>query len=184
VKTATAIRPSPGPPRFPESYQGLSEVASRIPNPGAAARLQRFECISKITCFSDDHRARHGVIWAGTDNIVSGGVRQMERLLVKIGNQIILIRTGEIDWIEAEGKYVRIHSNGQAYLYRQTLRGMERLLEGRSFMRINRFVIVNVDQIRELRMTTQAPMQVVLDSEKQWTIGRSYRRNLNRALKV
>jgi two-component system LytT family response regulator len=42
-----------------------------------------------------------------------------ERLNVKSSGRVFFVRTEEIDWVEASGHYVKIHTKGEAHLLRE-----------------------------------------------------------------
>ena len=106
----------------------------------------------------------------------------MERMLVKVGRSYRLIQTDEIDWMEAEGNYIRLHLNDQSFLMRQTMCGMEKKLDPGCFVRINRSAIVNVRRIRELKPDRNSRYFVVLDNDCVLSWGRAYRANLTRLI--
>ena len=41
---------------------------------------------------------------------MKAGNKYLERLVIKAGGRIYFLETTEIDWIEAEGNYVSVHS--------------------------------------------------------------------------
>src|SRR6266568_239886 len=47
-------------------------------------------------------------------------VKPIERLAIKSGGRIIVVKTGEIDWIKSAHNYVEIHKDKQSYLLRET----------------------------------------------------------------
>lgn len=73
-----------------------------------------------------------------------------ERLIVKSGGRVFFVRTEEIDWIEASGNYVKIHTGSDAHLLRESMKNMEGKLDPKIFVRIHRSAIVNIDRIKEL----------------------------------
>src|SRR3954447_21886684 len=75
----------------------------------------------------------------------------LERLVIKAGGRITFLSTDEINWIEADDKYVHLHTAKISPMVRQTLSAMETQLDPRKFRRIHRSVIVNVERIRELQ---------------------------------
>jgi two-component system LytT family response regulator len=83
-----------------------------------------------------------------------------------------------IDWIEASGNYVRIHSGEKSYLIRGTMNSMERKLDPALFIRIHRSFIVNVDSIKELESWFHGDYKVVLKNGKELVLSRNYRRLL------
>jgi two-component system LytT family response regulator len=75
---------------------------------------------------------------------------------------VIVLRPGEIDWVEAEGDYVRLHVGQDAHFVRSTLAHMEERLAPQGFVRIHRSRLVNFDRIKELRPFFQGESVVVL----------------------
>ena len=62
----------------------------------------------------------------------------------------MFLRAEDIDWVEAANAYVQLHVGGDAYRLRGSMKNMERRLDPKTFVRIHRSAIVNVDRIREL----------------------------------
>ena len=73
-----------------------------------------------------------------------------ERLIVKSSGRVFFVRTEEIDWVEASGNYVKIHTKSDAHLLRESMKNMEAKLDPKTFVRIHRSAIVNIDRIKEL----------------------------------
>jgi len=48
--------------------------------------------------------------------------KNFERLVVKSAGRVSFLKTDEIDWIEAEGNYVRLHLGKESHLLRETAR--------------------------------------------------------------
>jgi two-component system LytT family response regulator len=78
------------------------------------------------------------------------GEEYVEHLSVPQNGRIVLVRTKEIDWIEANGNYARLHVGVRTHEIRETLNVLERKLDPREFMRIHRSTIVNVRAIKEM----------------------------------
>lgn len=88
--------------------------------------------------------------------------RERQRLVVKSSGRVFFVKVDEIDWIEAEGNYVRLHMGPQSHLLRETMKGMERALDPSVFFRIHRSTIVNADRIRELQPLFHGEYAVIL----------------------
>ena len=73
-----------------------------------------------------------------------------ERLIVKSSGRVFFVRTEDIDWVEASGNYVKIHTKSEAHLLRESMKNMEGKLDPKTFVRIHRSTIVNIDRIKEL----------------------------------
>jgi len=105
--------------------------------------------------------------------------KYLERFIVRTGGRVFFVRTDEIDWIEAAGNYVRLHSGKEEFLYRETMTRLEAQLNPERFARIHRSTIVNVDRIKELQPWFRGDYQVVLRDNRKLALTRSYRSRLN-----
>jgi two-component system LytT family response regulator len=111
-----------------------------------------------------------------------GQPRYSERLVVKTGGRVFFLNTDEIDWIEAEGNYVSIHTGKKAYLLRETISSFESQLDPKEFVRIHRSSIVRLDRIKELQPWSHGEYHVILADGTRLTLSRSYREKLQAAL--
>ena len=100
--------------------------------------------------------------------------RRDARVIVKDRGRVVLLDEDEVDWIEADGDYVRVHARGKGHLVRETLTATEARLTGSRFVRIHRSAIVNVGRIRELRPLPNRDYVVVLRDGTQLKLSRSY----------
>ena len=107
----------------------------------------------------------------------------LQRLAVPAGNRSIFIRTEEIDWIEAERNYIRLHVGGRAHLLRESLTSIEAALDPAMFCRIHRSTIVNIDRIQSVESPFRGEYLVVLHDGTKLTSGRSYRETLHALLR-
>jgi len=98
-----------------------------------------------------------------------------DRLLVKHGGALVPVRYADIDWLEAEDNYVRVHAGGRRYLVRMTLQAMEDQLKGRDFARIHRGAIVNMAKVRDLRAKFHGAYEVTLADGTRLRLSRSFR---------
>jgi two-component system LytT family response regulator len=109
---------------------------------------------------------------------VNPSLANRDRILIKAKGRLIFLRAEEIDWIQANGNYVRIHVGEASYLHRETVIGLERHLDPARFLRIHRSAIVNIDKIRELRPWPTGEYIVLMRSGKELTLSRGYRARL------
>ena len=109
----------------------------------------------------------------------TGVVASSERLVIKSRGRFIFLRSGEIDWIEAEGNYVRIHAGPTSFIERKTMASLEAQLDPTNFARIHKSTIVNLDKIRELRVWPTGEYVVFMRNGKELTLTRYYRERLS-----
>jgi two-component system LytT family response regulator len=72
-------------------------------------------------------------------------------LTVSAQNRTQFIPVAEVDWLEADGKYVRLHAGGRTHLIRGSLAATAERLDPVHFVRIHRSTVVNVARIREVQ---------------------------------
>jgi two-component system, LytTR family, response regulator len=97
-----------------------------------------------------------------------------DRILLKSSGEIIFLKTSEVDWIEAEGDYVKFHAAGRTHLMRGTMASLETTLDSTQFIRIHRSTIVNADRLRKLSPSFEGEYAVVLHDGTKLRLGRSY----------
>jgi two-component system LytT family response regulator len=101
-----------------------------------------------------------------------------ERLVIKSGGRAFFLKTEEIDWVEAEGKYVRLHVGKESYLVREAISSLEAQLDSKKFLRIHRSTIVNIDRVRELQPWFHNEYRVILRDGTELMLSRSCRKKL------
>ena len=74
---------------------------------------------------------------------LKGERKATERLAIKVDGRVIFVRSAEIDWIEADRNYVRLHVGKEAHTIRERISHLEETLDPRLFARIHRSTIVN-----------------------------------------
>jgi two-component system LytT family response regulator len=105
-----------------------------------------------------------------------------QRLAVAIGGKIIFVAVADIDWIEADGNYARLHAGRRVYDVRETLQALMEKLDPREFLRIHRSTIVNVPRVREVRPWFQGSHLVVLQNGEELRMSRYQRDAVERLL--
>ena len=95
---------------------------------------------------------------------LSGEKPTPERITVRTGGRVIFVELDRIDWVQAEGNYVRLHLGVESYLIRETMNALESRLGSDRFFRIHRSRIVNIARIKELRLAAGGDYDVVLDT--------------------
>lgn len=104
--------------------------------------------------------------------------KYLERLVVKSVGRVFFLKTDEIDWIEAAGNYVKLHSGREAHMIRETMNGIESKLNPERFFRIHRSTVVNIDRIKELHPMFSGDYAVILRNGTELALSRNYRERL------
>jgi two-component system, LytTR family, response regulator len=106
------------------------------------------------------------------------GSRKPERLVFKENGRIVFIRPESIDWVEADGNYIRLHGREGSHYVRETLANLETQLPAERFMRISRSIIVNLDRVKELEPMFYGDYSVILQDGSRLSMSRTYRDRL------
>jgi len=86
-----------------------------------------------------------------------------------------VLRTDEIDWIEAADNYVRIWTGTRSYLLRESMNALERRVVPQGFLRAHRSALVRLGAVRELTWTPADELVAVLDTGARIPISRRRR---------
>ena len=89
-------------------------------------------------------------------------------------SEMVRIPAGEIDWIEAEKDYVRIHTRGRSYLLHGMIGSLAERLNPRHFLRVHRSAIVRLDRVRAVKRGPYAVMNLQLECGQAVRVGRTY----------
>lgn len=110
--------------------------------------------------------------------------RFVERLTIKEGGRVIFVPVGDIDYIEASGNYMAVHTGAKKHLVYETMTQMECQLDPVRFLRIHRSHIVNIGRIRELQPYFNGEYVVLLSNGTKLKISRSFRDRARAALGI
>jgi two-component system, LytTR family, response regulator len=105
-----------------------------------------------------------------------------KRLAVKAGGRVVFLDKDEIDWIEAEGNYVRLKAGTESYMIREAIGRIAQKLDPDQFVRIHRSIIVNVRKIKELHPCNRGEYMVILKDGKELSCSRGYRAKLQQLI--
>ncbi|MCA1749965.1 MAG: LytTR family DNA-binding domain-containing protein [Sphingomonadales bacterium] len=111
---------------------------------------------------------------AGSDDGPSAD--RYEKLInVKDRGQIFRVDVESIERIDAAGDYMCIYTGDNTLILRETMKDLEKRLDPRTFQRVHRSTIVNLDLVRQVKPHTNGECFLVLDSGAQVKVSRSYR---------
>ncbi len=97
-----------------------------------------------------------------------------QELWVQQRSELVRIPVAEIDWIEAQKDYVRIHSGSRSYFARGLIGTLEDRLDPAEFMRVHRSAIIRLDRIRAISRSRLGVLDVQLIPGASVRVGRKY----------
>lgn len=102
-----------------------------------------------------------------------GGTADSLRLVVRTTNGVVLLAVHEIEYLEAAGNLVVVHTAAEKYRIRVTLSALLDRLGGRGFLRIHRCVVVRAAAITAIEKGAYRKALAVLRSGARLEIGRA-----------
>ena len=106
----------------------------------------------------------------------------MTRLIFKSRGRILFVPVTDIRWIGAEENYVRICTDKETHLLRETMTGLEQKLDPQMFLRVHRSAMVNLQFVKEVRTEAQGDFVVHLVNGHKLSMSRSYHSRLGNLL--
>jgi len=141
--------------RFREAF---SRARGRVAGAGAEERARRLEALLA--------------------QVETHPPKSRERFMVRSDGRLYFVRIDDIDWVEAAGNYVKLHVGRETHLMRETMAGIEKMLDPSRFLRIHRSAIVNLDRVREMQPWFSGEYTVILRDGTQLRLSRVYRDRL------
>lgn len=99
-----------------------------------------------------------------------------DRLLVNNDGRSTIVKTVDIEWIEAAANYVKIHIGKAKYLLREPLTTLESHLDPQHFVRVHRSAIVNLDFIAEIQPWFSGDQVIILKTGERVKLSRTFRK--------
>jgi two-component system, LytTR family, response regulator len=101
-----------------------------------------------------------------------------EIVTVKDGGRIQLIKITDLTHVEADGNYISLQTEKSKHLLLETLTNFEKKLNPKTFVRIHRSTIVNLNFIKEIQSHFNGDYSVILTNGKVLRMSRNYKENL------
>jgi two-component system, LytTR family, response regulator len=101
-----------------------------------------------------------------------------DRILVRTGGRIVVVRVADVDWVEASGDYASLHVGKKAWLVREAMGVIAEQYAPHGIARIHRSTLVNLDRVAELRPLSNGEFIVVLRDGTELKMSRNYRQAL------
>jgi two-component system LytT family response regulator len=96
-------------------------------------------------------------------------------LSVKAGERTVFVKLHDVDFIEAAANYAILHTGTQNHVLRETLGNLESKLSPKTFLRIHRSAIVNLERVAGVKPAPRGEYMVVLKSGKELPLTRGVR---------
>ena len=112
--------------------------------------------------------------WSATDRAPKQKSKWITEFWVQNRGEMLRIDADQVDLIEAERDYMRLHVGGRSWLIHQTIKSLEARMDPDQFMRIHRSKMIRRDGIVGLKHHGDGAWSVDLGEGGVHRIGRTY----------
>jgi two-component system LytT family response regulator len=125
---------------------------------------------------------------AGGENVARPNGKTREgagyttRIVFKSRGRILFLPVSEIRWIGAEENYVRLCTERETHLLRETMAHLEERLDPQQFLRVHRSFIVNLQYVKEVRTEHDGESSVIMLDGQKIAMSRSYKSRILESL--
>ena len=105
-----------------------------------------------------------------------------QQLNIKDRGRITRVDCGEVEYIEAAGDYMCIHTPEKTHILRATMKDMTKRLDPGRFQRVHRSTIVNLEKVKELVSHSNGEYFLFLLGGGEVKVSRSYKNVIGRFL--
>lgn len=106
-----------------------------------------------------------------------------EVLAIKDGSEITRVPVNNIQWIDAAGDYMCVHTQDGTHIMRRTMKELEDELDPKKFVRAHRSAIVNVHYVNKLISHISGEYHLVLHNGTELKVSRSHRDRVKQMIK-
>ena len=100
---------------------------------------------------------------------------EIRHIWLRRGSEMVRLDVDQLDWVQAEGEYIRFHSGRDSYLERGSLTDMAALLEPFGFARVHRSAVVNPARLASVERKRWGGLVLHLASGASIPVGKTYR---------
>jgi two-component system LytT family response regulator len=105
-------------------------------------------------------------------------------LAIKDGSEITRVNISEIQWIDAAGDYMCVHTSNQTHIMRKTMKELDQQLDPRKFVRVHRSAIVNINYVQKLISHISGEYHLILSNGSELKVSRSHRDKVKEMIKI
>jgi two-component system, LytTR family, response regulator len=97
----------------------------------------------------------------------------LERIVIRDGARIDVVRASEVEYIEAQDDYVEVYFKGRSRLAPETLAGLEAALDSTKFVRVHRSFIVHLKFLDGVKTVAPGKKVAVVSGGREIPISRA-----------
>lgn len=131
--------------------------------------LNEERLISAIEKAKKDDNTNHSKV----EKLINSNPEQYDRIVVKNGNKIKIIKDDDLIRIEADDDYIKIMDGDSNFLKKQTMKSISDRLDPQKFVRVHRSHILNVNFIEKIEAFGKDSHIAILKNNERVPISRS-----------
>ena len=97
------------------------------------------------------------------------------KLIIKDAGIVTVIALEDIDWVDAAGDYMCVHSAGETHIMRSTMKDLMAKLDPRLFARVHRSTVVNIGRVVTIKSLQKGGSMLFLKNGEAIRVSRNYR---------
>ena len=105
-------------------------------------------------------------------------------LAIKDGSEVTRVNVADIQWIDAAGDYMCVHTLDQTHIMRRTMKELENDLDPKKFVRVHRSAIVNIRYVQKLVSHISGEYHLILNNGTELKVSRSHRDRVKEMIKL
>jgi two-component system LytT family response regulator len=105
----------------------------------------------------------------------NGRGAEQGRFVVRDNGRFLIVRTEQVDWIEADGRDCILHCGNQSHRTDGPLADIAARLRGERFVQVSRSSLLNIDSICELQEMFKGDLVAIMKNGKEVPISRRFR---------
>ncbi|MGS2721249.1 LytR/AlgR family response regulator transcription factor [Paraglaciecola aestuariivivens] len=107
-----------------------------------------------------------------------------EILAIKDGSEVTRVAVSDIQWVDAAGDYMCVHTLDMTHIMRRTMKELEQELDPKVFVRVHRSAIVNIKFVQKLVSHISGEYHLILNNGTELKVSRSHRDRVKEMIKL
>ena len=105
-------------------------------------------------------------------------------LSIKDGSEVTRVPVADIQWVDAAGDYMCVHAQEGMHIMRKTMKELEKSLNPKTFIRVHRSAMVNINFVKKLVSHVSGEYHLILQNDTELKVSRSHRDRVKSAMQL
>ncbi len=131
--------------------------------------------LRRLLDMPDAHEDKTNLANLSNESMESLPKKYLRRILAQRNDREVILDTHQVNYLEAAGNYVVLHTQAGEYKIRTTLSAIEQQLEPQNFVRVHRSHVVNIEAVKEIQPWFRGDQRIVMSDGAIINLSRRYR---------